>query len=664
VNLNESPGINIAPPISNQIKLPNLPLPEYNHEPGASLELFFANFESIVNKHKLSEYEKFLLLTKQVHNEPLILLKSLLGGQQSYTEGKLLLQKAFGSKLNQQFEVVHRLIKLRLSESGEPFSFISEMRTLVQSFKDLNIDIETVLQCCVWGGMPESLKLQFVHITNCNKPSLQQIEDKIFEATERFLTNRDRVKTPRESLVGYAASVEYSGEPKTNPRNFKSFSENRDNSKIGKACILCSSLDRPADHVIYKCKACITAKQKVDKLKSMNYCVRCGTGTHFSRDCKFAFYKYCFSCRGKHFTYLCLTSKNAFPKNITEPVVQNGTATINCGMNTDNISNAVILPTFTVKLSNDLIVRALRDTGAQTSFVSRDILKNIPYKVIKKDFTLTVNGFNAAKQYVTDVIELKVKLGNGEYIIEAIIVPNVNIHLKLPGLGTVVGALKAKGYKLADKILNHTTNEINNIEIILGANALYCIPERNISFGVNGFYSETEMGLMLCGRLSTLAENLDYLPKLKNVKSLEVGNTVLESKTFVGCDDLVNSPDTKGKIDQIQESGVVCSNVWVNFCVTDQSGILMESELLKATDSIILDSPVDLLHEKCIDYLNCENLDPKNCINELNENLVSNVLDNTTRDSEGRLIMPLMWDTEVNKLLGENFNLSKTDFKV
>ena len=72
----------------NQMKLPQIPLPEYGRREGETLENFINNFESIVDKYALSEFEKFVLLSKQLKNEPAILIKSLQGSQQSYTQAK------------------------------------------------------------------------------------------------------------------------------------------------------------------------------------------------------------------------------------------------------------------------------------------------------------------------------------------------------------------------------------------------------------------------------------------------------------------------------------------------------------------------------------------------------------------------------------------------
>ena len=74
---------------NSQIKLPQLPLPEFSNKPGDDLNGFFRNFETILDKYAaISEYEKFLLLEGQLSNEPLNLIKSLQGTQQSYSEAK------------------------------------------------------------------------------------------------------------------------------------------------------------------------------------------------------------------------------------------------------------------------------------------------------------------------------------------------------------------------------------------------------------------------------------------------------------------------------------------------------------------------------------------------------------------------------------------------
>ena len=83
---------------TNKLKLPDIPLPTYGNLEGESLEKFFHSFESIICKHRISSYEKFVYLKGQLDGSPRDLLNSLDVGDQSYEAGKDLLEKAFASK--------------------------------------------------------------------------------------------------------------------------------------------------------------------------------------------------------------------------------------------------------------------------------------------------------------------------------------------------------------------------------------------------------------------------------------------------------------------------------------------------------------------------------------------------------------------------------------
>ena len=72
-----SPGLSDVHRIGQQVKLPQLPLPEFSNKEGESLEKFLTNFESILGKFTCTEYEKYVFLTGQLKDEALTLIKSL-----------------------------------------------------------------------------------------------------------------------------------------------------------------------------------------------------------------------------------------------------------------------------------------------------------------------------------------------------------------------------------------------------------------------------------------------------------------------------------------------------------------------------------------------------------------------------------------------------------
>lgn len=80
---------------------------------------------------------------------------------------------------------------------------------------------------------------------------------------------------------------------------------------------------------------------------------------------------------------------------------------------------------------------------------------------------------------------------------------------------------------------------------------------------------------------------------------------------------------------------------------------LDESKIDTATDEV--------LNDICSSYLNLEVCAPDQKESDKNINLIKYVIDNTQRDSQsGRLIMPALWNQEVNHLLSTNLQLAKS----
>lgn len=644
-----APGPNIA----NQIKLPQLPMPEYGNREGENLSNFFSNFENVINKYSLSEFEKFVFLSRQLSGHPLTIIKSLQSSQQSYTEAKNLLRKAFECPHNQKYEIIHRLAKIKLEDSGDPYSFVSELKIINQLFDSLQISPEDILQYFFWYAMPEGLRTQFVHITNNNKPTLQQIDDHIFDAIDRYKSVKGSRYVHKETVSGYAASVNYKGE-------HKSF----------KQCILCQGSEQSVPHAISKCQKYETPKAKTDRLKQLKYCTKCAMGNHASDDCRFKFYKKCFSCQGQHFTFLCMAGKRdgylpssksrasvshtSNSKSETSEFVENYSITLNKETLHCHSTGSTILPTFTAYLPSGKCLRILKDSGSQTSFVRKSLSNEEKLKNVRK-IDLTVNGFNTSKQYETEIVEISMFFGEIKKSFEAVCVPEIKTCLSLPVLKPIVENFISRGYILADKYLKDS-DKIDNIDIILGANALYCLPEQHFTFGKNSIYSKTPLGILLMGDCSDLQRDMVHLKDLSVTKTRsKAGKSRKKSKK------------NKSKIKSVDNLNSFTSmSVSVNHAsviVTDENGLLIEEELSKAANTLISESSSDLLNDNCVNYLKYENIEHSDNINVVNDELVESVLDNATRAEDGRLMMPLMWNKKLSPLLGTNLSLSKQILK-
>ena len=656
---------NVAPGAQGHLRLPQVPLPEYSHTEGENLSLFFNNFEGVIDKFHLSEYEKFVLLEKQLKNEPAVLIKSLQGSKRSYSEAKDLLTRAFASKFTQSFDIIAKMSNLKLPEGKDPYTFLSDVRIIIDTFRTLNIDVDTVMTFFIWQGMPESLRTEFIHINNTCKPTLQQIDKSMFEAAERYVSLHTHKRLSKsggkEHTTGLAVNIN-NGESSKKAQNFKS-------------CSLCTVGDRFASHAIYKCPNYGTNKLKIAKLKEIGACVKCSGNSHKTHECRFKFNKPCYYCQGQHFSFLCFSRKNEKSQSKDDSkTVQSGAVTVECEALSLDTFSPTILPTFTCKLKNGQTLRALKDSGCQSTFLRKDVAFKNELKTVRK-IKLSVKGFNAVQNYETEVIEVSLRFGKTVHKIHAILVPSINSSLSLPGLSTVVKTFKDKGYYLADKyLLNNDCDEICNFDLLLGMSANYCLPEETVLFGKKELstYSDTPIGIMLMGNIATLMRNLVDLPSIKD-NSINFQTSISEDAVLYVEHDVasefqepkvVNTESLQFPQNKVSEPSLIESVVnfcnTQDYCVLDDNGEILTSELEKAVfDNMFLERNSHNLQQKviqCLDYdLNTTN----EICKESDQELVEFALNTVECDATGRLVVPILWDHRVSHLLSDNFNLAK-----
>ena len=92
------------------------------------------------------------------------------------------------------------------------------MRIIIDQFSALGIDQNLILQYFICHGFNDCFKNQLINITGSDNPSLQQIEDNIFVAPERYkeisykFTERKKRKSSNERESTNLATV-VSGKP-------------------------------------------------------------------------------------------------------------------------------------------------------------------------------------------------------------------------------------------------------------------------------------------------------------------------------------------------------------------------------------------------------------------------------------------------------------------
>ena len=122
-----------------KIKLPQVELPTFNGRP-ETYERFIDNLEKLLNKYELTQFEKYSYLLNQVSGPARQIVQSVPDGESNYDTAKELLSDAFSDRTLQQYSVIDRLLKLKLSSVSDMYGWISEVRMLSDQIERLQID--------------------------------------------------------------------------------------------------------------------------------------------------------------------------------------------------------------------------------------------------------------------------------------------------------------------------------------------------------------------------------------------------------------------------------------------------------------------------------------------------------------------------------------------
>lgn len=625
---------------SNKLKLPTISLPEFSNDKKESLERFIYAFESIVNKHNLSEYEKFIYLKGQLRKGPLTLTNSLDSRHQTYQNAKELLFEAFGSALTQKYEVIKKLSELKLQIDGDIYNFISEMRSITCTFKELDINIETVIQFFVWQGMNDRLQSQLIQITNNSKPTLDEINENIFAATERYLRITEQIserKNRQQKFQNY-------NKPNYSKVNDNSIKTNNFAIKINNKpfikCNLCIADNRTnISHILKDCDVYQEASDKVGKLSSLNFCTKCSFANHSTSQCKFKFSSTCRLCGGFHYTHLCTNPCTSNNEN-RRGVISN----MSCvHFNSTILNDNVLLPSFTAQIDSGGLsesCRILNDTGSQRNFILQSLVKKLKLSVVKRDVNMTIHGFNSEKNILTNIVSVPLKINGISYDINAIAVPAIDINVRISNLSSIVNNFTAKGYLLADEQLGHSGSGLSAFDMVMGPDATRLLRPNTFVLGPGPDHSvflRSELGVLLLGETSSLLRNLKYLKCINNNKMTENRYMIKLPDESLESDSMNNFHEMSVNFSSVEE-------------VLNDKGDLIQSKLERATG--------EALEQYSNAFLSYDMSNDSSC-SEVNNKIIDYVLDNTDRTPDGRLIMPLPWNPECKNLLGCNYNLSK-----
>jgi hypothetical protein len=342
--------------------------------------------------------------------------------------------------------------------------------------------------------------------------------------------------------------------------------------------------------------------------------------------------------------------------------------TITCNNLSVGLSSSTILPTFTVKSEKGSVIRCLKDSGCTACFVKESVVIREKFESLK-NINVNVNGVNSSQRYNTKICELKLNIGNSFVKIPAIVLPEIKTKLNIEGLGKIVTSFRDKGLMLADSYLTGDSDEINDIEIIMGSNYSHLLPENQTTFGKfnDSVYSNTSVGVLLMGDIDNMKRNLDYLPSVTVCQASisedeDVQQRLAKLERSIGAVLVVQQQISQESVEPGPLHQAVSVNNEVldfleceaNFGWTDINSFPEENynELLYEKDFSSLDKTCNQI----LNIENCATDEDKFC--EHNEALIDLTLDSIERDEEGRLIVPLLWNGKTAHLLGKNYNLA------
>ena len=115
----------------NRLSLPKIPLPHFSNHETDDIQNFIKSFEYILEKQNLNSFEKYMYLRGQLSGSARTIIDSIDLKDRSYENARQLLIDAFDDKQKAKNSVIKRLVSLNLSSSTNSFSYIGEMKTVL-----------------------------------------------------------------------------------------------------------------------------------------------------------------------------------------------------------------------------------------------------------------------------------------------------------------------------------------------------------------------------------------------------------------------------------------------------------------------------------------------------------------------------------------------------
>ncbi|XP_044753952.1 uncharacterized protein LOC123313241 [Coccinella septempunctata] len=395
----------------NNVRLPTINLPKFDGSYQNWLE-FRDTFRSLIHENaSIGEIQKFHYLRASLEAEAALIIKSLEISSQNYT----LAWNALKERYDNNKLLIYNHVKSLFSYESVQRESAHSLRNLIDVFsKNLRALAQLNQPVSQWDTL-----LVYLITTKLDVTTLREWE--IYKG-DLDVPNFDDFRAFVKNRADMFEMVAHNQADKRKAFNSGRNSQTRgllstDSGTNSVSCVICND-----GHFIQNCKTFLALApiDREKKIHSLKLCTNCLKKGHFNKDCRRG---NCRKCGSKHNTLLRKGTENI--GNSSNDKEKSAAAKTTEDKPTINLSacssiSQVILSTAFVQVDDNErhthIVRALLDSGAQSSFITTKLCKNLKFRT--EPVNISVLGLNNLSSNISSKCVLRFESIHNDFSIQ------------------------------------------------------------------------------------------------------------------------------------------------------------------------------------------------------------------------------------------------------
>lgn len=459
----------------------------------------------IHSNESLSNVQKLCYLKGQLRGEPANMLISLKTIESNYDIAFNSLCKRYNKKrriIDKHVREILNLESVAIYTRGAHIKlrkFINDLETNMQCLESLGQPVDS------WDAilMPIILNKLDERLTQDWEGKMNSREDDELPTVKKLIQFLNVKQNTLENMASMRTNLEISNrKTNTNKEQLKYKETSKSLATVNTKCVVCDE-----SHYILNCDIFLglDVDARTQKVKKLKLCINCLKKGHYIADCKSS---RCKICGKRHHTLLHVDTSKISNERTVSPKENESSTTLTAlfsGATREVLLSTAIIDILDAK-GNAHKVRALLDSGSQSSFITSRICKKLNLQRKHSNVTITT-----LKQEVSSIkqeteVNIRSKFCNYGAKIRCFVLENIagdipTNKLKIPMLNIPANI------KLADEEFH----EPKEIDILIGAELfwdLLCIGQIKEPNGV--IYQKTKLGWILSGAFQ--------IPEVENKK--------------------------------------------------------------------------------------------------------------------------------------------------